>query len=266
MASISSSPGRTKFGDDPELYDFARPGYPEELFDWLRKTCGLGAETGCFEIGAGTGQATLPILATPVRSILAIEPDTALAESLRAKAGDDTRLQIAVNRFETTHLEDGDYDFGYCATAFHWLARMKAFDRILSALRPGGYFAMWWNVFHDPASPDAFDTATEHLFDGLEQDPEATASRPAFALDVNSRLGEMRSAGFADVQHRLFRTEVAFSPQRLAALYNTLSRVRMAPDVTRAHLLSEVERTVKEQFGGEIARTVVCSAFVGRRP
>lgn len=266
MASISSSPGRTKFGDDPELYDFARPSYPEDLFDWLRATCALDAETACFEIGAGTGHATLPVLATPVRSILAIEPDAALAESLRTKAGNDARLQIAINRFETTHLEDDDYDFGFCATAFHWLARMKAFVKILSALRPSGHFAMWWNVFHDPADPDAFDTATEHLFDGLEQDPEATAGRPAFALDINSRLGEMRAAGLVDVQQRLFRTEVAFSPERLAGLYGTFSRVRMAPDVTRTHLLSEVERIVKEQFGGEIVRNVVCSAFVGRRP
>ena len=83
MASIHASPGATKFGEDAALYDFARPAYPAELFTWLQARCGLNAQGGCFEIGAGTGHATLPVLATPVRSLLAIEPDVRLAERLR---------------------------------------------------------------------------------------------------------------------------------------------------------------------------------------
>ena len=81
MASINTSPGRDKFGADPAAYDLARPGYPLELFDWLRETCALGEASDCFEIGAGTGHATAPVLALPVRSVLAIEPDRPLALS-----------------------------------------------------------------------------------------------------------------------------------------------------------------------------------------
>jgi len=79
LASISSSPGRTKFGEDAAAYDFARPAYPADLFTWLNERCGFGPGTDCLDIGAGTGHATLPILETPVRCILAIEPDAALA-------------------------------------------------------------------------------------------------------------------------------------------------------------------------------------------
>jgi SAM-dependent methyltransferase len=157
------------------------------------------------------------------------------------------------------------FDFGFCATAFHWLPRMKSFAKIIAALKPGGHFAMWWNIFHDPARPDAFDAATAHLFEGLEEEPEKTSSRPAFALDVNSRLGEMRAAGFADVRHRLFRATVSFTPERLAALYGTFSRVRMAPVDVRERLLSEVRRIAAEQFSGTVVRDVVTSTFVGRR-
>ncbi len=263
MASINTSPGRGKFGADPAAYDAARPGYPPELFDWLRETCGLGGASECFEIGAGTGHATLPILATPVRSILAIEPDQLLAHYLGRVA--DARVKIAVQRFEDAELAADAFDFGFCATAFHWLPRMKSFAKIIAALKPGGHFAMWWNVFHDPAQLDAFDQATAHLFDGLEEESEKTASRPAFALDVKSRLGEMRAAGFVDVRHRLFRTTVSFTPERLAALYGTFSRVRMAPEETRDRLLSEVRRIAAESFSGNVVREVATSAFVGRR-
>jgi SAM-dependent methyltransferase len=266
MASIHASPGATRFGEDAALYDFARPQYPEDLFFWLRAKCRLGAHSDCFEIGAGTGHATLPLLATPVRSLLAIEPDARLAERLREKTSDDARLAIEIVRFEDARLRAAMFDFGFAAMSLHWLARMKALTQVRAALKPGGYFAMWWNVYHNSAAPDAFGRATEHLFAGVEQDPNATADRPAFALDAAARMGELRSAGFRDVEHRLFEQEVTFTAERLSALYGTFSRVRMAPEETRARLLGEAERLVRETFGGAVTRTVTCSAFVGRRP
>jgi SAM-dependent methyltransferase len=265
MASIHASPGARKFGEDAALYDFARPPYPVALFAWLQATCGLDAQSDCFEIGAGTGHATLPVLALPVRSLRAIEPDPRLVERLAEKAAGDARLTIDVARFEDVALEAARYDFGFAAMSLHWLARMKALTRVREALKPGGHFAMWWNVYHNSAEPDAFGRATEHLFAGVEQDPNATSGKPAFALDVAARLGELRTAGFKDVEHRLFEQQVTFTPKRLSALYGTFSRVRMAPEETRARLLHEAERVVREDFGGAVTRTVACSAFVGRR-
>jgi SAM-dependent methyltransferase len=266
MASIHSSPGATKFGEDAALYDFARPEYPLQLFGWLHECCGLDTTSACFEIGAGTGHATLPVLATPVRSLLAIEPDARLAERLREKAGGDLRLTIDIARFEDVRLDDGAFDFGFAAMSLHWLARMKALTRVRAALKPGGHFAMWWNVYHNSAAPDAFGRATEHLFSGIEQDPNATSGVGAFGLDAGARMGELRTAGFKDIEHRVFEQQVTFSAEQLSALYATFSRVRMAPAETRAGLMNEMERVVREQFGGAVTRTVTCSAFVGRRP
>ena len=263
MASINSSPGRDKFGSDPAAYDAARPGYPDELFDWLREACELGPQSDCFEIGAGTGHATLPLL-PHTRSLIAIEPDTSLAEYLGRRA-DDPRLAVIVRRFEDVDLPASFFDAGFCATAFHWLPRMKSFAKIVAGLRPGGHFAMWWDVYHDPARPDDFDRAISHLFAGLEEEPRKTASRPAFALDVNSRTGEMRAAGFVDVQHRRFDRTIAFTPERLAALYATFSRVRMAPADIREGLLAEVRRIATEDFAGQVQREIVTSTYVGRR-
>lgn len=264
MASINSSPGRNKFGEVAATYDLARPGYPRELYEWLRAECGLGAQTDCFEIGPGTGQATRPMLALPVRAIVAIEPDPGLAAHL-AGAINDPRLRLVQQRFEDFELGAASFDFGFAAMSLHWLQRMKAFSRILAALRPGGHFAMWWNVFHDPARPDAFDRATQHLFEGLEQDPEATSRRPAFGMDIASRTGEMRSAGFTAVRHRLFEQTLRFPAEQIAMLYATFSRVRMAPEATRERLVRETQRIVEEEFGGVVERTIPCSAFLGRR-
>lgn len=266
MASIHSSPGGTKFGEDPALYDFARPHYPHELFSWLKTGAYIDPDSVCFEIGAGTGHATLPVLAMPVRSVTAIEPDIRLGGRLREKAGDGQPLVIMDARFEDAVLEQGAFDFAFAAMSMHWLPRMKALSKVYAALKPGGHFAMWWNVYHDSANLDAFGRATEHLFAGIEQDPGATSGRAAFALDIAARLGELRTAGFADPRHALFRQEITFTPERLAALYATFSRVRMAPAATRERLLSETERIVRAQFGGSVTRVIACSAFLARRP
>lgn len=266
MASIHSSPGGLKFGEDAAQYDFARPTYPPELFAWLRDHSGLDVHTECFEIGAGTGHATLPILATPIQRLVAIEPDARLADRLREKSASDPRLTIDTIRFEDAHLDEASFDFGFAAMSLHWLPRSKALAKIRAALKPGGHFAMWWNVYHNSAAPDAFGRATEHLFSGIEQDPNATSGKPAFALDIAARTGELRNAGFKDIEHRLFEQEITFTPKRIAALYATFSRVRMAPEETRARLMSEAERIVRDQFGGEVRRTVLCSAYCARKP
>jgi hypothetical protein len=138
MASIHASPGATRFGEDAALYDFARPEYPADLFVWLRAKCKLDARSDCFEIGAGTGHATLPLLATPVRSLLAIEPDARLAERLREKTSDDARLAIEIARFEDARLRAAMFDFGFAAMSLHWLARMKALTRVRAALNASG--------------------------------------------------------------------------------------------------------------------------------
>lgn len=265
MASIHNSPGGLKFGEDPELYDFARPPYPEPLFAWLRERCGLGPHSDCLEIGAGTGHATLPVLATPVRYLLAIEPDARLAGRLREKTTDPC-LTIEVARFENVSLFPRHFNFAFAAMSMHWLPRMKALGRVRETLRPGGAFAMWWNVYHDDANRDAIGNATAALFNGIEQDPNATNGRPAFALDTASRLGELRTAGFVDAEHRLFRQDITFSPERLSALYATFSRVRMAPEADRQRLLLEIERIVRDDFGGCVTRSIIASAYCARRP
>jgi SAM-dependent methyltransferase len=263
--AFNDAPGAASFGHDPALYDDARPAYPSELFDWLKQHGRLGPQSDCFEIGAGTGHATLPLLALPVGSVLAIEPDHALAGLLQTKGAENPRLSIAQATFEETSLAPEAFDFGFAATSFHWLKRMKGFARILAALKPGGHFAMWWSVYHNPLAPDAFALAAGDLLASLEQ-KSGRRPEPPFALDIRARLGEMRAAGFEDVQHALFQQPADFTPGSLAALYATLSRVRMARPETRDRLLADVERIAREAFGGRVRRMIPTSAFIGRKP
>ncbi len=265
MSSIDESLGRTVFGADPAAYEAARPGYPDALYDWLETAGALRPGAACFEIGPGTGQATAPVLARGASSVLGVEPDAALAAYLRT-AIPDPRLAIDVATFEACELPGGAFDFGFAATSFHWLPRGKALARAKQALKPGGWLAIWWNVYHDPRNPDDFDRATAHLFEGVEQARPQSVERPPFGLDASARLGEMRSAGFVDVRHAVFEQTVTFSADGIASLLSSFSRVAKAPPVRRERLLTGARQIVADDFGGTVVRRVSCGAYLGRKP
>src|SRR5204862_5239477 len=73
--------GRT-FDRSADVYQRARPDYPDELFDDLVAVAKLGQRDRLLEVGCATAKATLP-LARRGFTILALEPGRALAEAAR---------------------------------------------------------------------------------------------------------------------------------------------------------------------------------------
>ena len=58
MTSADREQLKRTFDRDAELYDQARPGYPEQIFDDLLAFACLGPEAIVLEVGCGTGQAS----------------------------------------------------------------------------------------------------------------------------------------------------------------------------------------------------------------
>src|SRR3954447_8835038 len=84
-------PRAQSFGKVAELYDRYRPGYPAALLDDV-------LARRILEAGAGTGRATRA-LAERGAAIVAVEPDPAMAEVVRARTqGRD--VEVVVSTFE----------------------------------------------------------------------------------------------------------------------------------------------------------------------
>ncbi len=179
---IDRSFGRRAFGSDPASYHSVRPAYPDWVFTTLVERCGLADGKALFEIGPGTGTATGRLLELGARPLIAIEPDPRLAAYLRKSHRGDAALQVMDSTFEEAALDESAFDLGVCATAFHWLEEDSALLKVARLLRPGGWWAMVWNVFGDSSRPDPFHEATKMLLEG-PRGPSAGTRGVPFALD-----------------------------------------------------------------------------------
>jgi SAM-dependent methyltransferase len=254
--------GRMAFGADPGSYHATRPGYPDWVFGILCERCRLAQGTATFEIGAGTGTATRRLLDLGANPLLAIEPDSRLAGFLRETI-QDKALSVSVSAFEDAALEKASFDLGVCATAFHWLKEDVALMKVAELLRPGGWWAMVWNVFGDNSRPDPFHQATEALLSGPSS-PSAGSRDVPFALDAEARVAALeRTGAFDAIEHRTSVWSLVLDPDQTIALYATFSNINIRHD--REAILTELGRIARDEFHGCVTRNMTTSLYTGRR-
>lgn len=263
VVHFSKSFGREAFGGDPAGYHAARPPYPEWVFEVLRDRCGLRPGTATFEIGAGTGIATRRLLDLGASPLVAVEPDERLAKFLR-EGVPDGELEVVNTTFEEVVLEDGGFDLGVCATAFHWLDEDEALEKVARLLRPGGWWAMIWNVFGDNRRADAFHEATKTLLEGPMSPSAGTDVRSHFALETGARKEALRRTGAFDIiEYRSEPWVLTLDADETIALYATYSNVNIRPD--REAVLAELGRIARTEFNNAVTRNIVTSLYIARR-
>jgi SAM-dependent methyltransferase len=132
------------FGAAADVYERARPSYPQEAIEWLVAQTGLGAGRTVVDLGAGTGKLTRLLLPTGAH-VVAVEPIAEMrAHIVGAKVVDGTA--------ESMPFADGSVDVVAVAQAFHWFDHDRALPEIHRVLREGGSLALVWNMrdFDDP--------------------------------------------------------------------------------------------------------------------
>ena len=260
--------GRRAFGSDPTLYDRARPSYPAGLFALLRTRCGLRPGFRAFEVGAGTGLATRSMLDLGASSLVVVEPDRRLARYLVGALGPrSSRVRIVPTTFERADLPPASFDFGFAATSLHWVPEGPALHKAARLLRPGGWWAAWWNVFGDPVRPIPFQKALEPIYQNLPRGPASRRrGRMPFALDRASRLAALqRSARFSRISARVFRRRVTLTTDRARSLYATYSEFSSLSPSRRERLLDELAGIARDRFAGRIALPILTPVYTARR-
>jgi SAM-dependent methyltransferase len=255
---------RNSFDDDPDIYRSARPDYPARVYEVLADRCGLRAGTRVLEIGPGTGQATRRLVAAGAW-IVAVELGAGLAARLR----EDTAGQNVVvteGDFTTVSLPAGGFDMAVAATAFHWLDPATAVRRLATAVRPGGWLAVWWTVFGDPHDIPAWRLALDAVYERhLPGERRDLAEVPA-PMRVAARGAELAAGGwFGPVQAEMIRWQHRLTPEVARRLWATFPNVRELDAVRRAAFLNELSDVVGSQPGGVAVDNYVTALYTAQR-
>lgn len=254
--------GRSAFGADAANYDSARPEYPDWVYAELRARCGLGRGAQVFEIGPGTGLATRHLLAAGA-DVTAIEPDERLAKVLKGRSPD---AAVIHSTFETAVLPLAAYDLGASATAFHWVDQRRGLLKVAALLKPGGWWAMWWNVFGDLSRDDAFHDATVHLLEGGMSPSHPPTFKHPFALDREARCADLQSTGlFADIDVRMESWTLVLNPAQTRALYATYSQFAPLEPAERERIVDALAEIATTKFKGRVERNMVTALYTARR-
>jgi SAM-dependent methyltransferase len=267
MSGIDRRFGREAFGGDPANYDAARPDYPRWVFETLRDRCGLGPSCAVFEVGAGTGKATRPLLEAGADPLVAIEPDARLAGFLRQTTA-SSALDVQTETFEAIELAEAAFDLGVCATAFHWLDERVALAKVARLLKPGGWWAMVWNVFGDDDRADPFHEATNDLLnDGPRSISHGGRRGVPPAQNVNARKSAFgRNGRFEAIEHRTQAWDLVLDPDQVVALYSTFSDMTARPADERRSVLAELHRIASAPpFEGRVVRNMLTILDTARR-
>ncbi|MFC0622762.1 class I SAM-dependent methyltransferase [Kribbella deserti] len=260
---------RLTFGEDPELYDRMRPGYPPGLFDTLAEVLagpgsaaggvpaeGAGAlaagalgEPRVLEIGCGTGQATRSMIERGW-SVTAVELSPALSAVARRNLPE---AEVVTASFEDWPLPAEPFELVIAATSWHWIDPEVRMVKAAQALRPGGSLAIVSTYHVAGGTQQFFDDvqACYERFDpetkpGLRLPPEdATADDP----------GEYDRTGlFGPVRFNRWGWDLTYTTSEYLDLLSTYSGHRAMPPEARDSLYACIATLINTNHHGQVTK------------
>ena len=245
--------GRT-FDSAADLYQQARPEYPQQLYEAMIAAAGLGADDRLLGIGCASGKATLP-LARRGFHITCVEPGPALAAAARRNLASFPGVRVVQSTFEDIDPSKHEpFDLVFAASVWHWLDPAVRYRRAWELLRPGGHVAFWGATHVFPDGGDSFFADLQEVYDEIGEGlPEgATYPRPG---ELPDQREDIEGSGlFEPVLVRHFDWEVTYNADSYIGLLDTFSgHIAMEP-WKRRRLYSEIRCRMEERADGLLRR------------
>jgi SAM-dependent methyltransferase len=244
---------RLVFGEDPQLYDRARPGYPSELVDDVVAMAGPSARA--LDIGCGTGKAALLLAARGLQGV-GLEAHPAMAAAARRNLAAYQGWRVDVGDFETWEPAGGArlFDLACCAQAWHWLDPEVRLHKAHRLLKSGGWLTLWWNRRANDGSP-------------LEKDLLRVYNKLAPSLPGGwTGLSDLRvddippGLSFGEPRRRDYPWALDYTADEWVALLRTHSDHRMLPEAQLDELTGAVAQRIRAH-GGVLHCRYICRSW-----
>jgi SAM-dependent methyltransferase len=140
MPPIDAS-ARSVFDPAASEYDAARPSYPAALFEQLEERAGPLAGRLVLDCGAGTGIASRQLAARGGR-VVSLDIGEQMLRKARARRPQTDCVLADGNQMP---VRSATVDLTTFAQSWHWFDHQTAAAEVARVLKPGGYWAAWWN-------------------------------------------------------------------------------------------------------------------------
>ncbi|WOF15443.1 methyltransferase domain-containing protein [Methanoplanus sp. FWC-SCC4] len=228
------------FDSNPEGYDRWRPRYLPEVFKDIIQYAAVSKNSHVIEIGAGTGQATLPFLRTGC-TITAIEIGNNFSDFLEEKYRDLSNFTVENISFEEYQGEKNSKDLIYSASAFHWIKGNTGFIKSYDLLKNDAVLAIFQNT-------PAIDNLSKELNDDIQ---EIYARYMPKSKQKNAKKDhydnieeKLQKFGFKDIVFKKYYTKREFNSKEYVSLLNTYSD----------HL--KMQHEIKPKFESEVTNSI----------
>jgi len=251
------------FDKDAELYDKARPDYPEEIFDDLFALSGLGRDAAVLEIGCGTGQATKHLARRGCR-VVCVEPGENLAVVARRNLKSFRRVEVVTAAFESWEPGDSLFDLVFAASSWHWIDPDVRYAKAAHVLKPDGILAI---VDNGHAFPEGFDPSFKEIqrcYEAIgEPHLEWPPPRPE---DEPDRCAEIERSGlFEIVGVKRHVWAIYYTADAYIDVLNTYSNHIAWGQPKRDTLFAEVRKVIGRRPDGRVRKHYLSILQVCRR-
>ena len=222
---------KTTFNQDAELYDRARPRYPEQLFDDLVALCGLQPGAVLLEIGCGTSHATVP-MAKRGFHIVCVELGENLAAVARKNLEAYPEVKVVTAPFEDWDAGGERFDLVFGAQSWHWLDPEVRYQKASDVLKSGGSLAIIDVEHAFPEAADPFFFEIQDVYRAIGEDFPDEEWPPPLPEDVVDMRDEVVASGlFGEFQSRRCVWDVMYTADAYVDLLNTFSNhIAMEPE------------------------------------
>jgi SAM-dependent methyltransferase len=124
-----------------EQYDAARPSYPAGVYDLLDGASGGLAGKSVADGGAGTGIVSRQLIGRGAR-VVAFDPGSGM---LRRAIAHSPQLPVVVADGAQVPFRSSSLEVICFGQSWHWLNQELGAQEAARVLRPGGWWAAWWN-------------------------------------------------------------------------------------------------------------------------
>jgi SAM-dependent methyltransferase len=255
---------RTTFDRASQLYQRARPDYPDEIIDHVLAVAGLRPPARLLEVGCATGKATLPF-ARRGFPMTAVELGPALAAAARGNLAGFPEVTVVEGNFEDWRCGPARFDLVFAATAWQWVDPALRYERAAAALVDGGHLAFWDAVHVIPYSGDPFFEEIQDVYDEIGESlpPGVPLPRPGELAD---RRAEIEASGlFEVVDVRQFDWALTYDAEGYITLLDTFSGHIAMEQWQRDRLYGEIRRRLAQRPDGTLRRHWGAVVHIARR-